>query len=158
MKKTISCIMILAAAMAFVGCSNDDEMEVKQQGQLVFTATIDNEGVTRTAIEDGTKVVWETSDEISVNGVIFTATSGGSASAEFTKKDDAVADPVAPYTVYYPASIYDASNSTATLPHGPMYNGENNIAINPMYATSSDTKLKFKNINNECYKKENENT
>ncbi len=116
----------------------------------MFRATLEGADATRTTISDegtaGYKISWEAGDEISINGIVYTATpQANPAEAIFAKKNSGDDDPTAPFTAYYPASIYDGT--TATLPATQVYNAEGRIAgILPMYAEGSDLNLNFKNL------------
>ena len=71
MKKYILPFMSIAMLMAMASCSSsDDEVEeIKEESKLVpmtFTATQESNVGTRTALEGGYGVDWETSDKISV--------------------------------------------------------------------------------------------
>ena len=75
-------LLYMAAAMmiAFSSCSDDDELKKLTpepqpipSGNLVFTASIDNEDSTRTIL-DGGSVKWVTGDIISINGKSYTGT------------------------------------------------------------------------------------
>jgi len=152
--KKISYIIALAAGIfaAATSCQKEDSVNQndKQQVQekgLVFYANLEG-SATKTTIGEGYKISWETTDTISINGVMFVPDIDKSnpASATFTKaKNETKDNPTAPYKVYYPASVYDGT--IATLPATQIYNAEGNIAgILPMYAESSDMNLNFKNL------------
>ena len=71
MKKYILPFMSIAMLMAMASCSSsDDEVaEIKEESKLVpmtFTATHESNAGTRTALNPGTGVDWQTSDKISV--------------------------------------------------------------------------------------------
>ena len=71
MKKYILPFMSIAMLMAMASCSSsDDEVaEIKEESKLVpmtFTATQESNVGTRTALDAGTQVIWQTSDKISV--------------------------------------------------------------------------------------------
>ena len=71
MKKYILPLMSIAMLMAMASCSSsDDEVaEIKEESKLVpmtFTATQESNVGTRTALNAGTGVDWQTSDKISV--------------------------------------------------------------------------------------------
>ncbi len=119
---------------------------------LVFTATLENADATKTTIDKitgGYKVKWESTDSISVNGVIYKAQPDATypAQATFTKMREGDPDPKAPYTVYYPASVYDSTAKKAVLPKTQIFRAEGNIAgVLPMYAKGSSLTLQFKNL------------
>lgn len=131
MKKFIYLALVLVAGFAAVSCSTDDE--VKKQG-LVFTGSIDAVG-TRTNIDNTGKVSWVAGDEVSINGIAYTATpTGDGTTATFAKKNGGDPDPVAPFVATYG----DLSNQVCTD-----VDGCNNYA--PMRAESSNTTLQFRN-------------
>ena len=71
MKKYILPFMSIAMLMAMASCSSsDDEVaEIKEESKLVpmtFTATQESNVGTRTALNAGTGVDWQTGDKISV--------------------------------------------------------------------------------------------
>ncbi len=144
--------LIIAAA----SCQKEELKSVNPNpetpGGLVFTATLENADATKTTIgkiEGGYKVKWESTDSISVNGVIYKAQPDATypAQATFTKMREGDPDPKAPYTVYYPASVYDSTAKKAVLPKTQIFKAEGNIAgILPMYAEGSDLTLQFKNL------------
>lgn len=141
MKKTYYIVAVATAAL--ISCNNDIAIdEMNNGGQTdVFTAT--TEIGTRTTLgtgDDAGKVLWESSDVISINGVSYQSNSSGSVSTSFTKQGSVSATPVeGKYNAYYPASLYsDGLPSTYTYQAGKF-----NM---PMYAESTTTTLAFKNI------------
>ena len=71
MKKYILPFMSIAMLMAMVGCSSSDDAveEIKEESKLVpmtFTATQESNVSTRTALNAGNGVDWQTGDKISV--------------------------------------------------------------------------------------------
>ena len=71
MKKYILPLMSIAMLMAMASCSSSDDAveEIKEESKLVpmtFTATQESNVGTRTALNAGTGVDWQTGDEISV--------------------------------------------------------------------------------------------
>jgi len=156
MKKITNTIAFAAAVLcAVVSCQkaeliNPNENPKVEEG-LVFYASLENADTKTTITNEGTagyKISWETTDSISVNGIVYKAVPDGTnpAKATFTKMRDGDPNPSAPYKAYYPASIYDGT--TATLPATQTYTADGSIAaILPMYAEgSSTTNLNFKNL------------
>jgi len=149
-------IAVSAAVLSLVSCQKDIQTSQLPSGSFetsgpVFHATLENTDVTKTAITketDGYKVSWESSDTISVNGVLYKASPDASdpSYATFAKVSPEDPDPVAPYTAFYPASIYDGSAST--LPARQVYVSEGSVAgVLPMYAAHSDSmSFHFKNL------------
>lgn len=124
MKKTMKMMLaLMAGAMAFTACSNDDTLEnienngvVENASQLkpmTFTAVQEGQGTTRAAI-DGLNINWTAGDKISIfdgatenAGVqMFTlATGAGSTSATFT---GSAAD-AGTYYALYPYAVGETS-------------------------------------------------
>lgn len=153
MKKFLSITVFAATMLAAITSCQKEELNNKnansQNGGLVFYANLEENDATKTTIAgEGYKINWESTDEISVNGVRFTAfpDSSNPAYATFKKaSNETKADPKPPFVAYYPASIYDGT--TAILPSTQAYIAEGNIAfIVPMYARSAGLNLNFKNL------------
>ena len=122
----------------------------KETPGLVFTATTES-SATKTALEENSgnyNVAWRSGDEITIIDAAATpnvgvySTSSNTTSADFTFASGAEAS-TAPFKAWYPASIYN--NGAPTLPATQEY-VEGNIAGSPMFASSSTTSLKFKNL------------
>jgi len=140
MKKTL--ILAAAAIAALSACTKEIEVTpINDTKAPVFSATIEPE--TKTTLANGTKVNWENTDEVSVNGTVYTVAPGSDATtATLTKKNSGDGSPASPYKAYYPASMYSAG--TATLPASYAYTeGKFNM---PMYAENTETTLAFKNL------------
>ncbi|MBQ3820293.1 MAG: hypothetical protein II809_02380 [Bacteroidales bacterium] len=127
----------------------EKEEDVKTPG-LVFTATTES-SATKTALEEDSgnyNVAWRSGDEITIVDAAATpnvgvySTGSNTTSADFTFDSGKKAS-TAPFKAWYPASIYN--NGTPTLPATQEY-VEGNIAGSPMFASSSTTSLKFKNL------------
>lgn len=144
-----SILPFAAAVMILSGCTQDAILEEAQTNK-VFTASIGE--VTRTALDlsgeesDFGKVYWEAGDEVSINGVIYVATPESDATtATLTKKTVSDADPEAPYTACYPASIW--KDGWVEFPTVQQYgSGADLSGVNPMKAESETTSLSFKNM------------
>lgn len=135
-------IVIAAAAIAsLASCTQELPTPTPAATSVIFTATIEQTPDTKTIL-DGNDVKWKTGDNISINGVTFTADATDPTRATFTKSDTQD-DPVSPYRAYYPSTIFDGT--TATLPAQQTYT-EGEFSNNPMYATSTSNSLAFKNI------------
>jgi len=148
--------MAVAAIAALSSCTNDDIVS-NENGKgdnnanaPVFTATIEGEAQTRTTLglnsETGkyTKVNWENTDEVSVNGIVYAVAPGNpdATTATLTKKNSGDASPTGTFKAIYPASLYN--NGTYELPATQTYTaGQFNA---PMYAENTETSLAFKNI------------
>ncbi len=149
--------MAVAAIAVLSSCSgnNDtifDEGGKQQSEAKVFTATIESDGLTsrttinREAGDNYNKVSWCAGDEISINGVTYTATPNGTdaSKATFAKKTAGDADPTATYKACYPATM-SSNGTTFSLPATYTYAaGKFNM---PMYAYNTSSKeLSFKNL------------
>lgn len=156
MKKLNMILSLAALVLAGASCERENlgknGHNGENGGEKVFYATLENASGTRTAIGPGYKVCWEDTDTISINGVMFVATPAApnSTRAVFKKADNETKeDPSAPYTVYYPASIYDGTD--ATLPATQVFAHEGSLAgVLPMYAYSETetepNEFEFKNL------------
>lgn len=127
----------------------EKEEDIKTPG-LVFTATTES-SATKTALEEDSgnyNVAWRSGDEITIVDAAATpnvgvySTGSNTTSADFTFDSGKKAS-TAPFKAWYPASIYN--NGAPTLPATQEY-VEGNIAGSPMFASSSTTSLKFKNL------------
>lgn len=147
MKKTLLAIAVIAGTIAVVSCQKESFKENLTSAPQ-FTATIEDGLSTRTIVErvEGApatyKTKWESTDQISVNGAVYTA----SPKTDATKADfnyTSGTAPEAPYSAYYPATVYDGT--TATLPASYTYSeGKYNM---PMFAyNDATTTLSFKNL------------
>lgn len=156
MKTGVYIIIAAVFASAVSSCRKDSGippavMDQSEISGLVFRAELENTDQTKTTISKEAslyKVSWEASDSISVNGIVYSAIPDASnpSSATFVKKRSWDPDPTAPYTAYYPASIFDGT--TATLPATQKYQSEGSIAaVMPMYAgPESSGTLRFRNL------------
>lgn len=151
--------MAVAAIAALSSCSSDNDAILGEGGNgnnngaaQVFTGVIEGDATTRTTITAGTgtnkKVEWVNGDEISINGVTYTATKDGSdaTKATFAKKTASDADPTATYKACYPASMASGTGSSVTFSLPASYTYEAGKFNMPMYAQSEDTNLSFQNI------------
>ena len=137
--------MAVAAIAALSSCTSDNELELnKNTGKeaLTFTATMEDSEATRVTFDnDESCAVWEVNDQISINGVSYSAQTAGTTST-FTATTTGEEAEGPTYNAYFPADLYDGT--TATLPAIQTYTaGKFNM---PMYATSSSTELAFKNL------------
>ena len=138
--------MAVAAIAALSSCTSDNELELNQntgKEALTFTATMEDSEATRATYDNTNQyALWEAGDQISINGVSYSAQEGAGAKATFkaTTTGEEAEGPT--YTAYFPADLYDGT--TATLPAIQTYTaGKFNM---PMYAESSTTELAFKNL------------
>ena len=150
MKKTILSIAVISAAIFAASCQKENlrENTASEGSASVFTATIETGANTKTTVERiaGSpatyKTKWESTDQISIDGSIYTATPDDTDKTKATFNKTSGADPTAPFHAYFPASMY--SDSKATLPE--TYDYEDGKYNMPMYAQSSTTSLPFKNL------------
>lgn len=152
MKKTILSIAVITAAIFTASCQKENlQGNTTSEGSAsVFTATIETVAGTKTTVErvDGTEVIyktkWESTDQISINGVTYTATPDvtDATKATFTKVSGE--DPTGPFNAYFPANLYN--NGTPTLPANVSEEWADIKYNMPMYATSTTTSLSFKNL------------
>jgi len=128
----------------------NESQDKKETPGLVFTATTES-SATKTVLEEDSgnyNVAWRSGDEITIIDAAATpnvgvySTSSNTTSADFTFASGAEAS-TAPFKAWYPASIYN--NGTPALPSAQKY-VDGNIAGSPMFASSSTTSLKFKNL------------
>ncbi len=152
MKKSL--FAIAAATAVLAGCQQESfTLQNNAKNDGIFHATIEN-GETRTILQadgDVYHVAWNGGDQIMVATpdasltVKYEAYEGGT-TAGFMKVNEAdttlTGDPV---VAYYPASYFSATSSVPFLPATQGYVA-GNVAYNPMYATSSDENLPFKNL------------
>lgn len=137
----ITCIFVAAS------CQKENINEETSAYGYHFAATIEDGVCTKTTVERVTspsvayKTKWESADQININGAVYTATPRTDATkADFNYSSGSV--PSAPYSAYYPATMYDGSS--ASLPASYTYaEGKYNM---PMYAESSSATLSFKNL------------
>ncbi len=154
MKKTILSIAVIAAAIFAASCQKENLLEnnASEENASVFTATIETGAGTKTTVErvDGVEVIyktkWENTDQISINGVTYTATPDGTdaTKATFAKNPDTQTDPTGPFNAYFPANLYN--NGTPTLPANVSEEWADGKYNMPMYATSPTTSLSFRNL------------
>lgn len=141
-------IYAAATVLALAACSKESNPtitgnETKEEGVL-FYANLSEE--IKTSLDSELKVLWSSTDAISVNGVKYVVLEGaGTTSAVFTKEDKSVADPEAPFTAIYPAGIVSEDGISFSATQG--YAEDKNIAASPMYAYSEEENtLSFTNL------------
>lgn len=140
MKKILFSIAGSLIIFASVSC-NKESFNVSNNGNLVFTASIDNSLITKTTLTSERKVNWDAGDEININGAVYVATPKTDATkADFTKVSGA--DPTGQYKAIFPSSLYVTDHFE--LPATQTYSAGKFNA--PMYAESNTESLSFKNI------------
>lgn len=143
MRKISIFLFALATAM-LSGCSKDNESN--NQDVLTFVASIDDVSF-KTTLVGGTKVCWKAGDEISINGIVFTAALDASdaTKAVFTKKNVSDPNPASPFEACYPATLNTGTGYI--LPAAQAYAAGGDLAgVSPMYASGTATSLSFKNV------------
>ena len=145
MKKTIKSTLILLYAALFVTACNKSVIDGPDTpDDSVFNACLGS--LTRTYLggTDNTKVFWEDSDEVSINGAVYSVAADENDKSKATLTFKSGTKPEAgPYTAYYPASIFDGT--AAALPEVQNWN-DGKITNNPMYAYSENKTLSFHNV------------
>ena len=134
-------ILAVAAIAVLSGCT-------KENDGATFTATIEQSDAKTVLNGNNNNVHWETGDQISVNGVTYTAApdAANNAKATFSKAPGDQEDPALVndlYKAYYPSTLYNGG--TPTLPAMQIYEG-GKISNLPMYAESDNHTLAFKNL------------
>lgn len=142
-KKGMKKILFLVAAVASImltACVKE-EYNVSENapvGTIEFTASFDAE--TKTTLNNG-KTEWLKGDEISINGVKFTANEAG-ASVKFTNKETPQGEFKAPFTAVYPYS--KELPATQTVKNGTF---ANESVVSVAYIEGNDeNNLTFKHV------------
>ncbi len=136
--RRLSFVLLSAVALFAEGCKSDGGKNGTNVEMMTFTARIG--GGAKTEIVDP-NVRWTTGDSIIINGEVFKSElEGDGKTAVFTGK---AVDPT--YRAFYPAAVYKGENDYA-LPKEQIYAGTKLCDVNPMYAESSVTDLKFHNV------------
>ncbi|MCQ2138372.1 MAG: DUF285 domain-containing protein [Bacteroidales bacterium] len=152
MKKSL--FAIAAAAAVLAGCQQESfNQKDNAKNDGIFYATIEN-NETRSALQadgDVYHVAWDGGDQIVVATpdfaytVKYEAYEGGT-TAGFMKVNEADTTLTGEEVVaYYPARYFSSASVTPYLPATQGYVA-GNVAYNPMYATSTDENLPFKNL------------
>ena len=141
MKKMVFLTLIVTAALS--SCSSDNELNLNQNSKhsIVFTATMENNDATRATYDEINQcALWELYDQISINGKAYKAQSTGAVTTFKADGEDAIGST---YNAYF-ACEYDGT--TATLPANVTETWKDGRFNMPMYATSRDNTLQFKNL------------
>ena len=145
MKRTIATAIAAVSAFLFaVSCTKQETVPQVGNSGIAgkpFTAVIEQE-TTRTVLTDEYKVNWESGDQISINGAVYSATPDESdaTKADFTFVSGT--DPEPTYKAVFPASLYNAGSYA--FPATQAYSAGKLNA--PMYAESETDNLSFRNI------------
>ena len=150
MKMTMKWAALAACVLAMVSCQENlqPEVNVPEKGAVSFKATAENPA-TKTTLNDTYQVLWQNGDKIKVkdgsgNVSQYETANSASATAEFNYVEGSgTAAAGGPYEAWYPATLFDGTSQA--LPAVQQYVA-NNISEAPMYATSSDHNLAFKNL------------
>ena len=155
-KQFLALLVACAAAATAAGCAGP-EIDGGGLSPEIFTATIEQEGATKTVLDAKTgatrQVRWQDSEKIALYGAsddytMASLVSTGSTAAYFTgsgaQKDGGK------YKAYYPATIYNSTTGKLTFPeeqsYGGLSDGKAVVSNLPMYAESATTDLDFKNL------------
>ena len=149
MKKTlVSLSMCALIALGVTSCQKDIE---QNNGDYQFRATMENcSGDSKTTF-NGTAIQWNQNDTVKIFGLvdglyIATPEQGNPGAAKLRR----LGETIVPYmgdkvTAIYPASLANSASSV-TLPAQQVSEDGNLVANFPMYATTSDENLAFKNL------------
>lgn len=137
--------MAIAIAVVFSSCSSKSDylMEENISPELIFTATMESDSSRATYNETNSCASWEVNDQISINGIAYSAQSAG-VSSTFKASQEGQNATGSQFNAYFPFELYNGSE--ASLPkciHQTWEEGKFNM---PMYATSSSKSLEFKNL------------
>ena len=143
-RKFMSALLIVAATCFTVSCEKDDK-DNQSNTNSKFSGTIEQlASDAKTELGDNDIVKWNPGDKITVNGQRLIATLETPGTTTGFAFEGEVKTLGAPYTAYYPASIYNGG--TPTLPAVQQYTADR-IDNLPMYAYSSNSPtLQFHNI------------
>lgn len=146
MKKIITVSILAAAAAIMISCDKSELQQSLPSSSRSFVGSIDNV-TTKTVLTEADKLNWEAGDEISINGVTFSAVPDAENPAKAVFENQGSADPQlesGKYNAYYPASLL--VDGVPTLPLVQTYSENSLAGVNPMFAQSEDNTLSFKNI------------
>lgn len=145
--KTLKIISHITTIALFAVFAFSCQKEIDCNSNVCFTGELEGLDFVKSALVSQNKVIWETSDQVIINGVKFNVTprKENASKADFSKSNKYDTDPSAPYKAYYPSAIYN--NGNPTLPAVQHFNDEYCLAqVCPMYAESNSENLQFKNI------------
>ena len=140
--------MCALIALGVTSCQKDIE---QNNGDYQFRATMENcSGDSKTTF-NGTAIQWNQNDTVKIFGLvdglyIATPEQGNPGAAKLRR----LGETIVPYmgdkvTAIYPASLANSASSV-TLPAQQVSEDGNLVANFPMYATTSDENLAFKNL------------
>ena len=133
------------------GCAEGSIDTPNPDSGKVFTASFADEGATHTALtSDGLNLEWQSSDAIAINGQKYTVSSITGGTATFAAAGTAAEAVGGKYVAVYPndaATYTDGALTKVTFPATQTVEAGNfDPAAALMYAESSDTDLKFRNL------------
>jgi len=147
MKKTLVSLSLCAlVALGATSCKKDIE---QNKGGHQFRATMENcsSSDSKTTLS-GSNINWNAGDEVMVYGKeqtgLYTAQPGSPATTATLVNVDMPAQGI-PYTAIYPAALANSATSVS-LPAEQVTVDGNLISNFPMYATTTDENLAFKNL------------
>ena len=147
MKKTLVSLSLCAlVALGATSCKKDIE---QNKGGHQFRATMENcsSSDSKTTLS-GSNINWNAGDEVMIYGKeqtgLYTAQPGSPATTATLVNVDMPAQGI-PYTAIYPAALANSATSVS-LPAEQVSVDGNLISNFPMYATTSDENLAFKNL------------
>ena len=137
--KKILFVVAAVASMVFTACNKEEFSVIENAavGTIEFTASFDAE--TKTTLNNG-KTEWLKGDEISINGVKFTANEAG-ASVKFTNAETPTGEFKAPFTAVYPYS--SELPATQTVSNGTF---EDETVVSVAYIEERADVLNFKHV------------
>jgi len=132
-------LAIVALAAFAVSC----QKEASETDGKTFTARIEISEDTKTSLNAENKVYWQGSDRVCINGSVYAADPVGGDPTWAILSKVSGAEPISPFVAVYPSSVYNGGDYS--LPAVQTYDptGIGNV---PMYASSNDLHLSFKNI------------
>ena len=144
-------IIALAAMAVISSCTKDillPEKDAPESGapetpSVVFTATMEGMPASKATLDaDARCASWEVGDQISINGVIYKAQTAGTATT-FTAATESMEASGDTYNAYF-ACNYDGI--AASLPSSITETWSEGKFNMPMYASSTDDNLEFRNL------------
>ena len=147
MKKVI--MLLSACAMLAIGATSCQKENEINNEDYQFTATVENCHGAKTTL-NGTYIHWDANDTVMIYGLVdgrylATPDRNNPTSAKLRRMGDPVTDMGDEVVAIYPASLANSATSV-TLPAVQVTENGNLISNFPMYASSTDNNLAFKNL------------
>ena len=155
--KRLSVICMAALLLLAMSCKKNEEKPLG--GEVCFRGYLETQSGSSKTHLDGTKVLWDGNDVITVVNGQETPVAWDFTVVEINPEDGSKADFVSSehgvpegfftpdYKAYYPASMYDKATGKVSLPSEQVYKaGSFYPGYSPMVAQSDDENLYFKNI------------